>query len=144
MMPVVLGVIISLAGIMYYFYYLRLDLVSLAGIMYYFYYLRLDLVKKLIAQPLIKSIHNILLNGYYVERFITWFTHNIVVDFLAKVVTYIDTHLIDASIDGTNGASHAVFSRLSKTNTKKSGDYTGGVIILVVLVILTVMIGARA
>ena len=127
MMPVILGAIISLAGIMYYFYYLRLDL-----------------VKKLIAQPLIKSIHNILLNGYYVERFITWFTHNIMVDFLAKVVTYIDTHLLDAAIDGTNDASHVVFNRLSKTNTKKSGDYTGGVIFLVGLVILTVMIGARA
>jgi NADH-quinone oxidoreductase subunit L len=120
---------------------LIIALILLFGTVYYFYNRRLDLTAKLAAQPLMQTLHRVLFNGYYVEAMIHWFVGNIVLGFIAKGIHFIDRYIIDAFVNGSVAAARFSASQLKKTDTGKSGDYAGFMVIALGVLVFVVLLG---
>ena len=112
----------------------------LAYVVYRFYLINTEARDKLVAQPLMKSIHQLLFNGYYVERMITWFAKSVVVGFVAKSVNWMEIHVVDAAVNATVGASNAIVSRLSHTHSHRVSNQVGAMMLGVLLILTAVFI----
>ena len=110
-------------------------------IVYYYYVKRLDITKKVAAQPLMKAIHKLLFNGYFVEFFIHYFAKNIVVNSIAKTMNWIDTHIVDALINGSKDGAAKVKHYLSQSYTGYTSDNSGAMVLGVLLLLVIVLIG---
>jgi len=113
----------------------------LALIIYYYYVKRLDITKKIAAQPLMKSIHTVLFNGYFVEFFIHSFSKNIVVGSLAKTINWIDVNLIDKTVNSTKISAQNVKRIFMKTHTSYTTDNSGAMLLGVVVLLLALLVG---
>ena len=113
----------------------------LALIVYYYYVKRLDITKKIAAQPLMKSIHKVLFNGYYVEFFIHYFSKNIVVGSFAKTINWIDIHLVDGTVNATKTLAQNIKRILMKTHTSYTSDNSGAMLFGLVILLLAVLVG---
>jgi len=113
-------------------------IVFVAFIIYMYYVKRLDITKKVASQPLMKAIHKVLFNGYYVEFFIHYFSREVVVGAGAKTINWIDTNLVDASVNGVKTLTQKIYRLFGKTHSGYAGDNSGAMIIglLILLVIL--------
>ena len=113
----------------------------LALIVYYYYHKRLDLTEKISSHPLMKTIHGILFNGYYIEYLIHWLTHNVIINAFAKTVYWIDKHIIDAAVNGIVGVSKRIFSWFSLVSTVKAGDNSATMTLGLLLLLLAMIAG---
>jgi len=113
----------------------------LALIVFYYYNKRLDLTKKIAAQPLMKSIHKILFNGYFVEFFIHYFAKEIVVKSFAKTVNWIDVHVIDAGVNASVSVAKGAKKLASKTDTGYASNNSGAMIVGVLILLVVLFIG---
>ena len=111
----------------------------LAYIVYAFYLRRPDVRDKLAAQPLMRAFHQLLFNGYYVERAITWFSKSIIVGFLAKSVDWTERHIIDAAVNGMLTLSAGVVRYLGETHSHRVSNQAG-MMVLGVLLLLAVLL----
>ena len=114
----------------------------LAFIVYKFYKSRQDLRDKLAAQPLMKAIHKILFNGYFIEYMITWFVKNIVINSISKTINWIDTHIVDGAVNGMLNLSQKIFSLFSLTTTSKVSNQAGIVLISLFSILVIIFIGS--
>ena len=113
----------------------------LALIVYYYYNKRLDLTEKISSHPLMKTIHGILFNGYYIEYMIHWLTHNVIINAFAKTIYWIDKHIIDAAVNGMVGVSKRIFSWFGLLSTAKAGDNSATMTVGLLLLLLAMIAG---
>jgi len=113
----------------------------LALIVYYYYVKRLDITKKIASQPLMKSIHSVLFNGYYVEFFIHYFSKNIFVNSWAKTVNWVDTNVVDATVNVTKTVAQSIKRILMKTHTSYTTDNTGAMLFGVLVLMVVILVG---
>ena len=113
----------------------------LAFIVYYYYVKRLDITKKVAQQPLMRAIHKVLFNGYFVEFFIHYFAKTIVVGSFAKTINWIDIHIVDAGVNNSKSLANRVKITLSKTHTGYTSDNSGAMLLGLVLIFVVVLLG---
>ena len=123
------------------FFGLMAGIVLFFVIVYYYYVKRLDLTKKIASQPLMKTIHGILFNGYYIEKMIFWFIHTVIIESFAKTINWIDRYIVDATVNGTVGLSQRVAKALGHTHSGKIGDNSGVMIVGVLLLLVVMIVG---
>jgi NADH-quinone oxidoreductase subunit L len=122
--------------------FMTITISLLALIVYYFYRRRPDLREKISAHPLMKTIHQILFNGYYIEKMITWLAKNIVVNVMAKSINWSEKHIIDKAVNSTTTISHFIFSTLSKTHSAKVSNQAGAMLLGAFAIVAVVFIGS--
>jgi NADH-quinone oxidoreductase subunit L len=111
-------------------------------IIYYFYYRRPDLREKVSAQPLMKTIRQILFNGYYIEAMINWIAKSIVVDVIAKGINWSEKQVIDAAVNSMVKITHFIFTLFSKTHSSKVSNQAGAMLLGVLTIVVTIFIGS--
>ena len=119
-------------------------IVFLALLVYYFYKKRLDLTEKLSAHPLMKIIHGVLFNGYYIEYLIHWLTHNVIIEGFAKTVHWVDHHIIDAGVNAMVSISKKISHLFGYTYRVKIGDNSGVMAVGLLLLLLAMISGGAA
>jgi len=125
------GLVIGLMG----------GIILLALIVYYYYVKRPDITKKIAAQPLMKTIHGILFNGYYIEKMIFWFTHNVIVESVAATINWIDRTVVDGAVNGMVGLSNKVNRLFGHTHSGRAGDNSGAMALGLLLLLAAMMAG---
>jgi len=123
-------------------YYILGAISIIALIIYKFYKLSPDLRDKLSAQPFMKSIHQILFNGYYIEAIITWFVKNIVVNSMAKTIAWIEKNIIDGAVNSFFFTTNKIFNLFSYTHTNQVSNQAGGIIMALLIIISIIFIGS--
>ena len=123
------------------FFGLMAGIALLLLIVYYYYVKRPDITEKIAAQPLMKTIHGILFNGYYIEKMIFWFTHNVVIESFAKTINWIDRHIVDAAVNGMTGLSQRVTGLFSHTHSGRVGDNSGAMALGLLLLLAAMVAG---
>ena len=126
------------------FWGLMSGILLLAFIVYHFYKKRLDITKKVSSHPLMKTIHGILFNGYYIEYIIHWVVDNVIIKSIAKMVNWIDVHIIDASVNGVVGLSRKISKLFGYTYSPKVGDNSGVMAVGLLLLLLAMVLGGVA
>jgi len=116
-------------------------IVFLAFIIYIYYVKRLDITQKVASQPLMKAIHKVLFNGYYVEFFIHYFSREVIVGAVAKTINWIDTNLVDASVNSIKSLTQKVYRLFGKTHSGYAGDNSGAMIIGLLILLLILISG---
>jgi len=115
-------------------------LLVLALLIYFFYYKRSDLRDKVASQPLMKTIHQVLFNGYYVENIVYYIAHNIVVKEVAKTIAFVEKNVIDKVVNGMVVFMQATFHLGEKTHTYKVSSQVSimlfGMIVIMVFFIV--------
>ena len=119
-------------------------IILLALIVYYYYVKRPDLTEKIAAQPLMKTLHGILFNGYYIEKMIFWFTHTVIIGSFAKTVNWIDHHIVDAAVNGFVSLSEKVSRLFGYTYSGRVGDSSGAMVFGLLLLLAAMMAGGVA
>ena len=113
----------------------------LALIVYYYYVKRLDITKKVAAQPLMKAIHKVLFNGYFIEFFIFYFSKNFVVNAFAKSINWIDKHIVDAAVNAVATLATRIYNLMKKTHSGYSGDNMGVMVVGLLLLLASLFVG---
>ena len=116
----------------------------LAYLVYYYYVRRLDITKKISAQPLMKSVHTVLFNGYFIEFFIHYFSKNVVVNSFAKTINWIDINIIDATVNVTVKLTSKIKFMFRKTHSGYASDNSGAMILGVFILLLALFIGGAS
>lgn len=119
-----------------------LAIIFVAFIVYSFYKRAPHLRDKLAAQPLMKSIHAVLFNGYYVEAMITWFAKNIIVNSFAKTIEWIDRKIVDGFINSFLYTTNKVFTLFSFTHSSKVSNQAGAMMLGVLSLLVLIFIGS--
>ena len=114
----------------------------LALLIYYFYNKRADLREKIAAQPLMKTIHQLLKNGYYIEIMITWFAQSIIIQGVAKGINWTDKHIVDAAVNSMMQITHQGFTLFTKTHSAKVSNQAGAMLLGAVLLLAIIFIGS--
>ena len=123
------------------FFGLMAGITLLLLIVYYYYVKRPDITAKIAAQPLMKTIHGILFNGYYIEKMIFWFTHNVVIESFAKTINWIDIHIVDAAVNGMIDLSQKVTRIFAHTHSGRVGDNSGAMALGLLLLLVAMLAG---
>jgi len=100
----------------------------------------LGLLEKMSQHPFMKIVHQVLFNGYYVERMITWISKNIVVESIAKSARWVDTHVIDWLVNATVPASKGVYKSFKLGHTGQIGSYMGQYVIGVAIMVVMILV----
>jgi len=122
-------------------FYLLSAIAILALLVYYYYIKRLDITKKIASQPLMKSIHALLLNGYFVEFFIHYFSKNIVVGSFAKTINWIDINIIDKTVNHTKVYAQNINRIFMKTHTSCTTDNSGAMLFGLLILLVAFLVG---
>ncbi len=120
---------------------LMISILLLALIVYYYYNRRLDLTEKIASHPLMKTIHGILFNGYYIEYMIHWLTHNVIINAFARTIDWIDEHIIDAAVNGMVGLSRRIASWFGLVSTGQAGNNSATMTVGLMLLLLAMIAG---
>ncbi len=115
----------------------------LALIVYYYFVKRLDLTKKIAAQPLMRAIHKVLFNGYFIEFFIHYFAREVIVGGVAKAMHWVDMHIVDAIVNATVKVAQRVKSLFAKLHTGYASDNSGAMAFGVLLLVVILFIGGE-
>ena len=99
----------------------------------------LDLLNKISQHQLIKTIRNVLFNGYYVEAMITWFSKHVIVNSIGRGARWVDTYIIDALVNKTVDFAMGVFKGFKFVHTGRIGDYIGIMSIGVAFIVLVIL-----
>jgi NADH-quinone oxidoreductase subunit L len=100
----------------------------------------LNLLYKIASHHFVQTIHQILFNGYYVERIITWISKTIVVNSLAKAARWFDTNVIDYLVNATIPATQMVYRVFRAGHSGKIGTYMGQFVIGVAIIVIAILI----
>ena len=122
--------------------FMTLSISLLALLIYYFYRRRPDLREKVSAQPLMKTIRQILFNGYYIEKMITWLAKNIVVDVVAKSINWTEKHIVDAAVNSMLNLSSYIFRVFSKTHSQRVSNQAGAMLLGALAIVIIIFIGS--
>jgi len=117
------------------------SILVLGLIVFYYYNRRLDLTEKIASHPLMKTIHGVLFNGYYIEYLLHWLTHNVIVNAFAKSINWIDIHIIDAAVNGMRGVTRRIAEWFALGYTGKAGDNSAAMTAGLLLLLLAVFAG---
>jgi NADH-quinone oxidoreductase subunit L len=104
----------------------------------------LGLLEKISQHHFIRTIHGVLFNGYYIERMITWFAQNIIIQSLARAARWFDTHIIDRIVNTSVPATYQVYRLFDTINVGRIGSYMGQFIIGVAIMVVAVLIMTRS
>ncbi len=119
-------------------YYMLSAVILLAIFVYLFYYRRLDITQKLYSHPFVKGLHNILFNGWFIEKIIHWGVWNFIVEGIAKASYYFDRNIVDRFINFSLPASsfinHTLNRAKSLTPSQDSAYTIAGVIVLIAVI----------
>ncbi len=119
-----------------------LSTIAFVGFIVYLYYVKhLDIVKKVASQPFMKAIHTVLFNGYFVEFFIHYFSREVIVGGVAKMVQWIDIHVVDAAVNGVQGLSSKIAKLFKKSESHLAGDNSGAMVVGLLVLLLVLYIG---
>ena len=113
-----------------------------AFIVYKFYKSRQDARDKLAAQPLMKAIHTVLFNGYFIEQMITWFVKTIVLNSFAKTINWIDVYIIDGAVNSMLFVTRKIHLLFNTTATSKVSNQAGIMLIGVFSILVILFIGS--
>jgi NADH-quinone oxidoreductase subunit L len=116
----------------------------LAWLVWFYYAKRPDLTEKIAAQPLMRSIHTLLFNGYFIEYLIHWFVRRFVVGSLARGVHWSDERLVDGAVNGTLPLARKVSGLFAKAETHRSGENAGAMALGLLLLLAALMAGGAA
>jgi len=100
----------------------------------------LRLLKKISSHQFMKTIHQILFNGYYMEQMITWISKNIIVNSVAKGFRWFDTYVIDAIVNSTVPMTRKVHQFFKMGHTGAIGSYVGQMVIGVAIVVIAILL----
>ena len=117
------------------------SILVLGLIVFYYYNRRLDLTEKIASHPLMKTIHGVFFNGYYIEYLVHWLTHNVIVNAFAKSINWIDQHIIDATVNGMIDVTRRITGWFGLGYTGKAGDNSAVMTAGLLLLLLAVFAG---
>jgi len=100
----------------------------------------LNLLYKIASHHFVQTIHQILFNGYYVEKMITWISKTIVVNSVAKAARWFDTNVIDYLVNATVPATQGVYRVFKAGHSGKIGTYMGQFVIGVAIIVIAILI----
>ncbi len=100
----------------------------------------LNLLYKIASHHFVMTIHQILFNGYYVERMITWISKTIVVNAVAKAARWFDTNVIDYLVNATVPATQGIYKVFRAGHSGKIGTYMGQFVIGVAIIVIAILI----
>ena len=123
------------------FFGLISGILLLALIVYYYYVKRLDITEKIASQPFMKSIHQVLFHGYYIEYLIHWLTNNVVIQGIAKTINWIDQHIIDAAVNEMPAFSQKISDLFARTHSGRVGDNSGAMSVGLLLLLVAIITG---
>ena len=104
------------------------------------YVKELKLLEKISSHHFMKTIHQVLFNGYYVEAMITWISKTIVVNSFGKSARWFDTYVIDWLVNATVPATKGVYKAFRTGHTGRIGDYMGLFVIGVAIIVVAILI----
>ena len=100
----------------------------------------LKLLYKIASHHFMQTIHQILFNGYYVEKMITWISKTIVVNALARAARWFDTYVIDYLVNATVPATYGVYRAFKLGHSGKIGTYMGQFVLGVAIIVIAILI----
>jgi len=100
----------------------------------------LKLLYKIASHHFMQTIHQVLFNGYYVEKMITWISKTIVVNALAKAARWFDTYVIDYLVNATVPATYGVYRAFKLGHSGKIGTYMGQFVLGVAIIVIAILI----
>lgn len=100
----------------------------------------LKLLYKIASHHFMQTIHQVLFNGYYVEKMITWVSKNIVVNALARAARWFDTYVIDYLVNATVPATYGVYRAFKLGHSGKIGTYMGQFVLGVAIIVIAILI----
>ncbi len=100
----------------------------------------LNLLYKIASHHFVKTIHQILFNGYYVEAMITWISKNIIVNAVAKALRWFDTYVIDFIVNKTVDATRLVYVGFRAGHSGRIGTYMGQFVLGVAIIVIAILI----
>ena len=100
----------------------------------------LNLLYKIASHHFVQTIHQILFNGYYVEKMITWISKTIVVNSLAKAARWFDTNVIDYLVNATVPGTQGVYKVFKAGHSGKIGTYMGQMVVGVAIIVIAILI----
>jgi NADH-quinone oxidoreductase subunit L len=100
----------------------------------------LNLLYKIASHHFVQTIHQILCNGYYVEKMITWISKTIVVNAVAKAARWFDTNVIDWLVNATIPATQGIYKAFRAGHSGKIGTYMGQFVIGVAIIVIAILI----
>jgi len=100
----------------------------------------LKLLYKIASHHFMQTIHQILFNGYYVEKMITWISKTIVVNALARAARWLDTYVIDYLVNTTVPATYGVYRVFKLGHSGKIGTYMGQFVLGVAIIVIAILI----
>ena len=113
----------------------------LGVVVYYYYVRRLDITQKIASQPLMKAIHTVLFNGYFVEFFIHYFAQNIVVQSWAKTINWVEINIIDRAINTIVLVTQKIHQLGDKTHSGYASSNSGFMLAGILLLLIIFLIG---
>jgi NADH-quinone oxidoreductase subunit L len=100
----------------------------------------IDILYKIASHHFVQTIHQILCNGYYVEKMITWISKTIIVNAVAKAARWFDTNVIDWLVNATIPATQGVYKVFRAGHSGKIGTYMGQFVIGVAIIVIAILI----
>lgn len=100
----------------------------------------LKLLYKIASHHFMQTIHQVLFNGYYVEKMITWISKTIVVNALARAARWFDTYVIDYLVNATVPATYGVYRAFKLGHSGKIGTYMGQFVLGVAIIVIAILI----
>ena len=100
----------------------------------------LRLLYKMASHHFMQTIHQVLFNGYYVEKMISWISKTIVVNALAKAIRWFDTHVIDYLVNATVPATYGIYRAFKLGHSGKIGTYMGQFVLGVAIIVIAILI----
>jgi NADH-quinone oxidoreductase subunit L len=112
----------------------------LFAIVVWLYVKKLDLLQKIASHQFMKTIHNILFNGYYMEAMITWISKNIIVNSIARGFRWFDTFVIDWVVNATIPMTRLFYRFFKIGHAGAIGNYIGQMIIGIAIIVIAILI----
>jgi len=100
----------------------------------------MGLLEKISRHRFVQTIHQVLFNGYFVEKMITWISRNIVVEAVAKSARWVDTNIIDWLVNASVPATQEVHRVFKVGHSGKIGTYMGQFVIGVAIIVVAILI----
>ncbi len=120
---------------------LMIGIILLALLVYLFYLKRLDITQKMAQQPLMKAIHSVLFNGWFVEYLIHWISKNIFIETVAKSINWTDKSIVDGAINATVPLTKKVHKLFGYTYTPQAGGNSGAMVAGLGLLLIAIVAG---
>jgi NADH-quinone oxidoreductase subunit L len=115
-------------------------MIILFGVVIWLYGKKLDLLRKIASHQFMKIIHDILFNGYYIERMITWISKNIIVNAVARAFRWFDTYVIDWVVNATIPMTRYVHKFFKLGHVGAIGGYIGQMVIGFAIVVIAILV----